>query len=74
MRALAAGTRLGINLNLDPVTPASAAPADLDAARRIDGLYNRLFLDPLFQGRYPADVLEDLAGLGGLERAGDADL
>jgi beta-glucosidase len=74
MRALAAGPRLGINLNLDPVTPASAAPADQDAARRIDGLYNRLFLDPLFQGRYPADVLEDLAGLGGLERAGDADL
>ena len=74
MRALDARPRLGINLNLDPVTPASAGPADADAARRIDGLYNRLFLDPLFRGRYPDDVLEDLGGLGGLDRAGDADL
>ncbi|HZA85075.1 MAG TPA: GH1 family beta-glucosidase [Actinomycetes bacterium] len=74
MRALAAGRRLGINLNLDPVTPASADPACADAARRIDGLYNRLFLDPVFRGRYPADVLEDLGGLGGLDRVDDADL
>jgi beta-glucosidase len=74
MRALDARPRLGINLNLDPVAPASADPADLDAARRIDGIYNRLFLDPLFRGRYPADVLEDLGGLGGLDRAGEADL
>jgi beta-glucosidase/6-phospho-beta-glucosidase/beta-galactosidase len=75
MRALDAGPRLGINLlNLDPVTPASTRPTDLDAARRIDGLYNRLFLDPLFRGRYPADVLEDLGGLGGLDRVDDGDL
>ena len=74
MRALDARPRLGINLNLDPVTPASAGPADADAARRIDGVYNRLFLDPLFRGRYPADVLEDLGGLGGLDRVGDDDL
>ena len=72
MRALDPRPRLGINLNLDPVTPVSAGPADVDAARRIDGVYNRLFLDPLFQG-YPADVLQDLGGLGGLE-AGDDDL
>ncbi|HET7516896.1 MAG TPA: GH1 family beta-glucosidase [Actinomycetes bacterium] len=74
MRAIDARPRLGINLNLDPVTPASGGPADADAARRIDGLYNRLFLDPLFAGRYPPDVLEDLGGLGGLDRVGEADL
>jgi beta-glucosidase len=74
MRAMAAGPRLGINLNLDPVSPAGEAPADVDAARRIDGLYNRLFLDPLFRGRYPADVLEDLAGLGGLDRVDAGEL
>ena len=49
LRALDARPRLGINLNLDPVTPVSDSPADADAARRIDGLYNRLFLDPLFR-------------------------
>src|SRR5215211_7918664 len=46
MRAIDARPRLGINLNLDPVTPASGGPADADAARRIDGVYNRLFLIP----------------------------
>jgi beta-glucosidase len=74
LRALAAGPRLGINLNLDPVNPATPAPADVDAARRIDGLYTRLFLDPLFLGRYPGDVLEDLDGLGGLDRVDHEEL
>ena len=27
-------------------------------------MFNRFFLDPIFRGEYPADVLEDLAGLG----------
>ena len=34
-----------------PVDPADAG--DLDAARRIDGQFNRVFLDPLFRGDYP---------------------
>jgi beta-glucosidase len=49
-------SRFGITLNLFPVNPASDAPADVDAARRIDALANRLFLDPLLLGRYPDDV------------------
>jgi beta-glucosidase len=56
-------SRFGVTLNLHPVSPASEDPADADAARRIDGQQNRIFLDPLFQGRYPADVLEDVADL-----------
>jgi beta-glucosidase len=48
-----AGSRFGITLNLSPVDPASDAPADLDAARRIDGLLNRQFLDPLLAGDGP---------------------
>jgi beta-glucosidase len=50
----------GITVNLSPTDPASDDPADIDAARRADGLANRLFLDPLLRGRYPADVLEDV--------------
>ncbi len=56
---------LGITLNLtvaDPLDPTD--PADLDAARRIDGQFNRWFLDPIFRGEYPVDVLEDVAGNG----------
>jgi beta-glucosidase len=34
---------------------------DLAAAKLVDGLHNRLFLDPLLRGRYPADMLEHIA-------------
>ncbi|MDI7275660.1 MAG: family 1 glycosylhydrolase, partial [Anaerolineae bacterium] len=54
-------TRVGITLNLTWVDPASEQPADLEAARRQDGYANRLFLDPVFRGAYPSDVMA-LAG------------
>ncbi len=60
IRAARPDARAGITLNLYSVVPASAAPEDVDAARRIDGLANRLFLEPILTGSYPADVLEDL--------------
>ncbi|HEY2672518.1 MAG TPA: GH1 family beta-glucosidase [Rugosimonospora sp.] len=52
---------LGITLNLSDTEPASDDPADIEAARRADGLWLRIYLDPLMRGRYPADVLDDLA-------------
>jgi beta-glucosidase len=64
----------GISLNCTVADPASDDPADLDAARRIDGLHNRLFLDPLLKGAYPADVLEDTAHLGWTDVVRDGDL
>ena len=57
-------TRLGITLNLtvaDPYDPAE--PADVDAARRLDGYWNRVFLDPLFKGRYADDLATDTEGM-----------
>ncbi|WP_411698609.1 GH1 family beta-glucosidase [Conyzicola sp.] len=77
LRALDPTLGLGITLNLtvaDPVDPTDEG--DVDAARRIDGQFNRFFLDPIFRGEYPADVLDDLAGLG-LEKyiePGDLDI
>jgi beta-glucosidase len=50
--------RIGITLDLTVVDPASASPADEAAARRLDGHHNRWFLDPVFRGSYPADVVE----------------
>ena len=67
LRARDASLNLGITLNLtvaDPVDENDAA--DLDAARRIDGQFNRWFLDPIFRASYPVDVVEDI-------RAVDAD-
>ena len=60
LRAAAPEARVGISLNLYPVEPAGDSGGDADAARRIDGLSNRLFLEPVLAGTYPADVLEDL--------------
>jgi beta-glucosidase len=63
MRAQGDGaSRFGITLDLSPVAAASDAAADVDAARRIDGLLNRQFLDPLLLGRYPADLSNGLGG------------
>jgi len=65
LRARDQTLELGITLNLTVADPVDADDAgDRDAARRIDGQFNRFFLDPLFRGSYPSDVLEDVAGLG----------
>ena len=69
MRKIAAANGWDLNLGivLNFAEPKPADPADPDcqeAARRIDGATARIFLDPLFRGRYPEDVLEDMAGAG----------
>lgn len=52
---------LGITLNLTVADPADKNdPLDIDAARRIDGQFNRWFLEPLFQGEYPSDIIRDI--------------
>ncbi|GGI97742.1 beta-glucosidase [Alicyclobacillus cellulosilyticus] len=50
--------RIGITLNLTVVDAASEDPADLRAAQISDGNANRWFLDPIFRGSYPADMVE----------------
>jgi beta-glucosidase len=55
------GARVGITLNLTHVWARSTSRADLDAARRIDGMQNRIFLDPLLRAAFPEDVFVDLA-------------
>ncbi|MFC4242144.1 GH1 family beta-glucosidase [Gryllotalpicola reticulitermitis] len=60
IRRLQPEASVGITLNLYSVRAASDSDADRDAARRADGLQNRLFLEPVLTGRYPADVLADL--------------
>lgn len=57
--------QLGITLNLTvakPVDPTRSG--DVDAARRIDAQFNRVFLDPIFRGAYPEDLLEDVREFG----------
>jgi beta-glucosidase len=48
--------QIGITLNLNNVESASKSPEDLEAARIRDAHVNRIFLDPLFIGKYPSEV------------------
>ncbi|RKN39126.1 GH1 family beta-glucosidase [Micromonospora endolithica] len=58
LRAAGAET-VGITLNPADVCPADPdSAADAAAARLVDGLQNRIFLDPLLRAAYPDDVLE----------------
>lgn len=50
--------QLGITLNLTSVHAGSDSSEDRAAARRLDLYENRMFLDPLFRGAYPADAAE----------------
>ena len=58
MRRNAPASEHGIVLNLNPAYPVRDRDEDRAAARRFDGFFNRWFLDPLLQGRYPADAWE----------------
>ena len=67
---------LGITLNLTVADPVDETDErDVDAARRIDGQFNRFFLDPIFRGSYPEDVLQDVSAFGFERhiRSGDLD-
>ena len=53
LRAHSAAAQVGLSLNLSPIYPVTDSEGDRAAARLADQAVNRLFLDPLFRGRYP---------------------
>jgi beta-glucosidase len=71
LRDAAPGCQVGIALSLIPIHPASDSERDEEAARRVDGLHNRLFLDPLLRASYPQDLLEAVVQLAPPLRSGD---
>jgi beta-glucosidase len=64
-------TRLGIVLNLSPMHAATDSPEDLAKTRLEDGRLLRWYMDPLFTGTYPQDVLADLGADAPKVFAGD---
>lgn len=60
MRGLGLTTAMGIVLNLSPIYPASNDPQDVAKAKLDDGLILRLYMDALYKGVYPQDVIEHL--------------
>lgn len=51
-------TKVGIANANAWVHPLTDSPEDIAAARRFDGFFNRWFLDPIYKGEYPPDMIE----------------
>ena len=60
-RSIRPAAEIGLTLNLGVLRPGTSDPQDLEAVRRADGNQNRIFLDPLFRGSYPQDMLDHYA-------------
>ncbi|MGS0756912.1 family 1 glycosylhydrolase, partial [Roseateles sp. GG27B] len=71
LRAQGCKARLGLVLNLSPMHPATDSDADQAKAVLEDGRLLRWYLEPLFNARYPQDVLDDLGADGPQVEAGD---
>jgi beta-glucosidase len=71
LRAAGTAAPVGIVLNLSPAHARTTSAEDAAKARLEDGLGARWYLDPLFKGRYPADVLAHLGPDAPAIRDGD---
>ena len=68
IRGHAPRAKVGIAHLLSHCEPASPSEPDRIAARQFDGELNRWFLDPIYIGRYPEDVIEQHEREGRLPR------
>jgi beta-glucosidase len=68
LRGAAAARGRGIDLAITHIlgnsVPASDSAVDIEAARRADALGFRMYMDPIFKGSYPEDLVADLAVRG----------
>jgi beta-glucosidase len=75
-RALRSAGAQSVSITLNPsaVFPLDENnPVDVEAARIVDGLSNRIFLDPLLRGQYPDDMREHMARFVDLSFIRDGD-
>ncbi len=71
LRAQGCKASLGIVLNLAPVQAATTSAEDIEQAHLEDGRLLRWYMDPLFKGCYPQDVLDFLGEDAPRVEAGD---
>jgi beta-glucosidase len=74
LRDVVRDAELAITLNPYPVVAVGDTEEDADAARRVDGVANRLWYDAVLLGRYPDDVIEDFRSVSDMEHVRDGDL
>ena len=73
----AAGEHAGVGVALNFHVPRAVDPADprdLEAVRKVDALANRAFLEPMLEGRYPEDLVRDVAAVTDFGFVRDGDL
>jgi beta-galactosidase len=70
----AASAKIGLAPNLHPTRPFSDSPEDVKAALTWDGFQNRWFLDPVFKGHYPEDMLAEYERFSFEEAVEEGDL
>ncbi len=51
-------SQIGMVVNLEPKYPATNSAQDLSATARADAYMNRQYLDPIFRGEYPKEMLQ----------------
>ncbi len=66
--------QVGITCNLTSPHPATTDPRDIEATQRLDLYENRMILDPLFRGSYPADAHTYYDGISDFSFVHDGDL
>ena len=70
VRALRSARAANVGITVNPASVRPADPesdADIAAAQLVDGLHNRIFLDPIFGRGYPDDVLDVMGRHGGTD-------
>jgi beta-glucosidase len=60
LRSARSDLKAGIVLNLTPGYAASDSLPDQEALRRFDGSFNRWYLDPVFKGSLPPDMIAEV--------------
>jgi beta-glucosidase len=73
-RASGLAAPIGITLSLSPTYPQRDTDADRRAAALADAYVNRWYLDPVFRGSYPADLLALFGDLYPIDWIADGDL
>ena len=71
---LPSSSQVSVTLNLAQVYAESEDDADIEAVRHVDGMANRIFLDPILRGSYPQDLIDSTRHLTGWDFVHDGDL
>lgn len=74
IRANAPKADLGIVLNLMQIYPETDSAEDMAAAVRMDSVHNLFYLDPMFKGNYPQELLDNWGDTAPVIQDGDLNI